>query len=134
MAKYKPVEGLPEFQSSFWADVSGIEVGSLTVQVDDDEWLIAFTFSPYQGLRLTTEDCFLWPEDVLYERPLFEMVDSPWIEELKAGLKVNDSSATFMDEAHHFLIPARQNVIEVVAWNVKWEITSLRSTPPTISR
>ena len=46
---------------------------------------------------------------------------SPWLDELRDGLAEVDHHADFLDKAVHFLVPAGDNVLEVVAWRVEIE-------------
>ena len=80
-------------------------------------------FEVFQAVRVITEDCFIYPVG-LFEISLgmVEVVDSPWIEELKADLARHHPGAVFMEQAKHFLIPTRYKVVEVVGWRVTWEI------------
>jgi hypothetical protein len=52
-------------------------------------------------------------------RHVCEAEGSDWVEQLRAD--VRDSYATFMDHAHHFFIPAGDLIIEVVAWQLRWQ-------------
>jgi hypothetical protein len=75
-----------------------------------------------------TADCFdLPPEIQAFPKEIVEVIDSPWIAELKAVLKKTDHTATFMDRARHFLIPAQDEFIEVVAWDLSCERLSAPS-------
>jgi hypothetical protein len=81
-----------------------------------------FVFEPYQAVRVTTADCFSTPGGLtLIPQAVVEVADSEWIAELKASLTRIDHTATFMDKAHHFLLPLQDDFLEVVAWAVRCE-------------
>ncbi|MGH2351656.1 MAG: hypothetical protein ACRDI2_10055 [Chloroflexota bacterium] len=100
-----------------------VERSRVRVDLDDEEeQRLRLTFGPFQAVRVTTADCFLAPRGLRSVRQrVVEVVDSPWVEELRAAQRQIDHTATFMDRARHFLIPAPDGVIEVVAWGVQWE-------------
>lgn len=81
-----------------------------------------FVFQTRQAVRVLTSDCVIRPEGVgyVYQR-LTEVTESAWLDELRTGLETQDPGARFMDRAHHYLIDAGDDVIEVVAWSVTWE-------------
>ncbi len=87
--------------------------------VDEQRW--SFSFQPYQAVRITTQDCFLVsPSSGLYKGGVFLVEESPWIADLKAALHQIDQFATFLDQAHHYVIPSGDDVVEVVAWCMRW--------------
>jgi hypothetical protein len=100
-----------------------IEIRGRKIRVvleDDDGHQVELVFQPYQALKLTTVDCFLWlgeirlpPNQVTYQNA------SPWLEELKSALHMIDTSADFMDKALHFTIPAGDDILEVAAWKIE---------------
>jgi hypothetical protein len=128
--RFEPVPSFPPFDGTIGLSFLEVEEHTVRVSVTDD-WLtyIHLRFSPFQGLRLTTEDCFPWPQELDRSDTLLRVVDSPWIEELRAGLAGCDPSADFMDRAHHFLILSRHSVVEVAAWEVTWETVSPPAAP-----
>ncbi|MBK6904531.1 MAG: hypothetical protein IPH04_17445 [Saprospirales bacterium] len=94
--------------------------GEITLSVDDvDEKRFQLVFKPFQAIRVTTVDCFLFPTKSGFIRGgVFIVENSPWVLELREALRQIDRTATFMDKAFHYLIPAGDDVIEVVAWGV----------------
>lgn len=109
----------------------------IIVETKDHE-KVELAFQPYQGLKLTTVDCFLL-EDMpgnLYDRVsvriihyfffFFKLVQvrtsSPWLDQLKAVLRRHDSYATFMDRALHFTFVANDDWVEVAAWQVEFRV------------
>ena len=128
--RFLPVPGLPEFAGTIGLSFLEVEEHYVKVSISDD-WLAftRLTFAPYQCLRLTTEDCFLWPTELECHRTVVELADSPWIQQLRASLHTNDPYADFMDKAHHFLIPSRHSIVEVVAWELTWETVPGGATP-----
>jgi hypothetical protein len=99
-----------------------VKTAEMTLMLDDaDEHRRSLIFSPYQAIRITTQDCFLVSrESGLYKGGVFVVDDSPWIAELAASLSHIDSHATFLDRSHHFIIPSGDDVVEVVAWELRW--------------
>jgi hypothetical protein len=118
----EPVPGLPKLHTTPLAIVKadGIRV---TVSLDDEfEKRIVLKFEPYQAVRVVTADCFSLPQaHTIIPQTVVEIRDSLWVQELKSVLKRVDHTATFMEKARHFLIPAQDEFIEVVAWEIKWE-------------
>lgn len=88
---------------------------------DANEQRRHFIFSPYQAIRVTTQDCFIVPPDSgLHKGGVFLVEDSPWLVELQTALSQIDHMATFLDQAHHFVIPSGDDIIEVIAWSMEW--------------
>jgi Family of unknown function (DUF5990) len=55
---------------------------------------------------------------------MFEVLGSAWEEELRVAWHRIDHSATFMQEAHHYLILCRESPVEVVAWGFTWGVVT----------
>lgn len=100
-----------------------IEIKDRTIRLvleDAEGHEIELNFQPYQASKLTTYDCYLKPEGSAYVHDqIFYQKNSAWIEALKSTLKIIDRSATFLDQAVHFIIPAGDDVLEIVAWKVE---------------
>ncbi len=95
------------------------EGADLIVEFDkQDNERVRLTFSPWQALRVTTIDCYdvrsLLIEGRLHRRVL-EFMDSEWISALKGELHYHDYLATFLNDAHHFVLLFQDNVVEIVA-------------------
>lgn len=122
MVKLLPVEGLPRLNTTPLAEVVFKE-SRVIAEVDDaNERRWRFIFEPYQAIRVTTADCFSTPGGItLIPQTIVEVADSEWVAELKAALARIDHTATFMDKAHHFLLPLQDDFLEVVAWAVRCE-------------
>lgn len=87
-----------------------------------DEQRQHFVFRPYQAIRVTTEDCFLAsPDSGLHKGGVFVVEDSPWLLELRKALSQIDRGATFLDRSHHYVIPSGDDIVEVIAWGIKWD-------------
>ncbi len=96
----------------------------MTLEADDQaERRVRLIFEPYQAVRVITADCFDVPQGLMLSVPwpVFECLNSPLIAELKQILARTDVTATFMNDTRHFLIPLRDDFLEVVAREVKWE-------------
>ena len=121
------IGSLPKLHVSPMAVVQ-VGGGRVLVEVDDvDENRIRLVFQPYQAVRITTTDCFDVPDGPpMIAQTVLEVIDSPWIEELAATLKRVDHTATFMTKARHFIVPAQDDFVEVVAWDVSSEAISLQ--------
>lgn len=119
MAELKVIHKLSTMSAS--PDARAIVEGSkVKVELDDDERKLRLSFAPYQALRITTADCFAVTDDiVLTPRTIMEVLDSDWLLTLRTALAQADESASFLDRSHHFLIPACDDVIEVVAWELE---------------
>ncbi len=100
---------------------------SVTIWLDDvNGKRKRLLFQPCQAFRSTTEDCadfsfldglhngFPWKR---YERPVYEVVWSLWIEELRRSLIVPDDD--FLKKAHHYILHLGKSVVEIVAWGVE---------------
>ena len=100
---------------------------SVTVCLDDaDGKRKRLLFRPYQAFRSTSEDCadfsfldglhngFPWKR---YERPVYEVIDSPWIRDLRQSLAVPNDD--FLEKSHHYVIHLGKNVVEIISWNVE---------------
>ena len=97
-----------------------IKKASVIVQLDDEtEKRLQLEFSPYQGVRITTADCFKMPSGLpVIRRTIMEIQNSSWISELRDNLKNNDMTANFLDKSRHFLLPLGDDFLEVVAWDI----------------
>jgi hypothetical protein len=90
------------------------------VVTDRDDRRITMRFQPYQAMRMTTGDCYRptdgrpgHPERIEWAR------SSALLDELTAALAEVDSRATFMEDAVHVIIPAGDDVLEVVATRIE---------------
>jgi len=98
-----------------------IETPKVVVHLDDEsERRVQLEFKPYQGVRITTVDCFDSPSrSSLLSNTIVEVLNSSWIFELHHNLKHIDFTANFMKYSRHFLVPLGDDVLEVVAWNME---------------
>lgn len=88
---------------------------------------LVLTFKPYQAARLVTVDCYRAPEGLGHRpRSIHWARSSAWLDELRERLAELDPGADFMERAIHFLVPAGDDVLEVVAWQV--EVTHMGRT------
>jgi hypothetical protein len=123
----RPLDGIPKLHATPLADVYIKRPRYVVVELDDEqENRIRLMFTTYQAVRVITADCFSLSEEIdLIPQTVVEIVESPWVKELAEELWRADHTATFMQKARHFLIPAQDDFIEVVAWNIACE-----SIPP----
>lgn len=102
------------------------EGAHLRVEFDDVKGRrVRLTFSPWQALKVTTIDCFdvrALLIDGRLSRRLLELTNSQWVAALKEELHQHDHQATFLDQAHHFVLPFQDNIVEVVAWKFECNI------------
>jgi hypothetical protein len=78
-------------------------------------------FRPTQAVAITTVDLWSPPDgEGLVGRRVSEVMDSAWRHELWERLAAHDPHASFMDHARHFVVPAEDDVIEVLAWQLLW--------------
>ena len=81
---------------------------------------LVLTFQPYQAARVVTVDCYRAPEGLGHRpRSIYWSRSSAWLNELRGRLTELDPGADFLDRAIHFLVPAGDDVLEVVAWRVE---------------
>jgi hypothetical protein len=119
--RYRPVPGSPTIHRVPRPEIT-IQRAAVTITLDDaGDHRHSFVFSPYQAVRVTTQDCFLAPPDSGFRKDgVFVVEDSPWIAELKSALAQVDRLATFLERSHHFVVPSGDDIVEVVAWEVRW--------------
>jgi len=109
-------------------DEMRITSNSLIINFDDiNEKRCEIIFKPYQALKVTTADCF--DKDILlingnletgrYQQHILEVENSEWIEELKNILLETDPNANFLEKARHFILDMGDNIIEIIATNIK---------------
>lgn len=116
------VAGLPRLHVTPLAVVHA-DTQRVVIELDDEhEARGRLVFEPYQAVRITTADCFVLDDLSILAQTVAEVVDSPWLRVLRAAQLRVDARATFMKAARHFLVPAQDDFIEVVAWNVRWEV------------
>lgn len=121
MPTWTVIDDLPELTR---IPVGTVQAGmhNVIVTLDDDDRKLTLAFSPFQGLKITTTDCFMIPDDMnLVHRTIMEVHNSEWLAELSAGLAITDETATFRGKSRHFLIPVYDNYIEIAAWNIRFE-------------
>lgn len=116
------------FNNVPYADIS-IKGSQLKISLDDkDENRITLCLYPIQAIKLITEDCYDFPAEIIneckqkygfYKRHVVEILDSPWIQQLKTTASMYQNDAGFLDKSRHFLIDLRDNIVEVVAWNIE---------------
>ena len=119
--RHVPITGVPQLQRLAVPTVS-VYTPDAVVEVDDaDDQRLRLAFSPLQAVRIRTADLYVKPDGATFHADrLVEVTGSTWLEELSADLRQVDHTATFMQRARHFLVPAGDLVIEVVAWAVEW--------------
>ena len=87
----------------------GREGLTLRLVEEDTEQTWVMTFASVQAFKSTTEEC---AASILSRLPeqggFFEVLDSPWLDELGRG------QASFLDEARHYVICCYDEVIEIV--------------------
>lgn len=117
-----PLPGIPRLHATPLASVH-VESTRVVVEVDDEsEHRVKLVFEPYQSVRVTTADCFALPEDLaIIPNTVVEVTNSRLVRELRAVQRRVDETALFMEKARHFLVPAQDDFIEVVAWDIRLE-------------
>lgn len=114
--KFLALQTLPILHRTPLATVR-VENSAVIVEADDaEERRIQLVLRPYQALRMTTTDCFLIPVGAVFDpRFVIEVLDSEWISDLKRSLSRVDKTATFLNNARHFLIFLQEDFLEVVS-------------------
>ncbi len=106
-------------------EILSIDPYCVNIELDDvSEKRFTIKASPYQAVRIVTIDCLSSMEyfneycfrDGIYHRHILEILESKWVEELRAGLA--DENAIFLDNAKHFVLPLQDIVIELIAENI----------------
>lgn len=120
--RFLPVEGIPRLNTTPLATVT-VDSPRVTVELDDEnEARFRLVFEPYQAVRMVTADCYVPPVGVpLIANTMLEVIESSWVDELRASLRVSDAGADFMDKAHHYVVPLQDDFLEVVALRVTVE-------------
>jgi len=88
--------------------------GSVSIIVEDGERVVEIRFVSVQAARVTTADAFLSP-GLLPSDGVYEVTPSPWVVELRAVLVEADPDATFLDDAHHYIVVGYDDVVEVIS-------------------
>lgn len=115
-------ESFPRIHTTPLAKVISSESKTFVELDDENEHRLRITFKPTQATRLITYDCFSLPDGLeIRSKNVIEVVDSPWIIELNKVLSSSDSSATFLDQSKHYLLPLQDNFLEVIAWEASYE-------------
>jgi hypothetical protein len=126
--RFLAIEGIPRLHTVPLTTVRH-EQGTVRVEYGDHEnYTVCLVFEPMQAYRVTTADCFVIPQGFL-PYTVVEVLDSPWIAELKAALRIRHRYATFMEKARHFLIPGGDDFVEIVAWSVRLEEEAAQDLP-----
>ena len=117
--KFVTVPGIPILNTAPLAEIR-VKGWRISVFLDDSNGKrFEIAFDTYQAMRLITEDCYLVPEDVSFSRrTIVEVLNSNWIDELKANLSSVDIDANFLDRSRHFILPLGDSFLEVVAWTL----------------
>lgn len=120
--RFVPIAEMPRLHSVPRAEVE-IRERRVVISLDDaSERRLRLIFRPYQAVRVTTIDCFLVPPKSGFSRTGVSRVEgSVWLEELRAALARIDRDATFLQTATHYVIPAGDDVVEIVATGMEWE-------------
>lgn len=103
-----------------------IEITDTVIKIDYDDIggnRVRITFNTYQAFKITTIDCVSaqdYYNDFCYKngihhRYILEVIDSPWIKDLRNNL--TDTTATFLDKAHHYFLLLGDNVLEIIAFD-----------------
>ena len=112
------VEGIPRLHTVANPEIKVSPSNELIVEADDrNERRFRLVFSPFQGIKIITIDCYKVPEALApLSGHVMEISNSEWMDELRRVLSRKDETATFMDKARHFMVPLGDAVLEVVAW------------------
>lgn len=118
---YRKIPGAPSIHAVPMPEMQ-VQTAKVSLTLDGaDGQRRTLLFYPFQAIRVTTQDCFVVsPESGLRKGEVFWVEDSPWIADLKEALSHTDHLATFLDPSHHYIVPCGDEVVEVVAWNLKW--------------
>jgi hypothetical protein len=96
--------------------------GELVVELfDASERRVELAFRPVQAVRIWTLDLWIPPAaEGDAGRRVFEVAGSGWRRELARQLEELHPTASFLDHARHFVVPAGDDVVEVLAWQLLW--------------
>jgi len=123
MVSWVPLGELPRLHETPLAVIRVDSLRTIVEADDQHERRVRLIFEPYQSVRVVTADCFLVPEGLTLSVPwtVVECLNSTWIAELRRNLARTDVTATFLNDARHFLVPLRDDFLEVVARDVRVE-------------
>src|SRR5581483_6704765 len=113
-----PIESIPAFHSVPHSDIHiRSSPNTIIILVDSEkEERICLRFSPYQAIRVTTDDCFSMRQYGTFPFARLCIIhNSLWKAELKRVLQSVDHNATFLDDAKHFILFTTEGAIEIVA-------------------
>jgi hypothetical protein len=128
-ADFAPLAGGPVLPAVMYPRITIADRVVEVVVTDTDERDVTLRFRPYQALRLTTMDCYLGPDALPRQLDGVQWSRaSAWLEELTGALSEIDLTADFMQRAIHFLVPAGDDVLEVVAWRIQVEPAGAAAT------
>lgn len=97
---------------------------SIDITLDDiNERRFKISVKPYQAFRVTCIDCLSSQDyyneycyrDGRYHRHILQIEDSSIIRELKLGLV--DKTASFLNDARHYVLPLQDILVDIVATN-----------------
>jgi hypothetical protein len=103
-----------------------IDTNSIEILLDDiAENRYKISAKPYQAIRIMTIDCVSSVDyhndycfrDGRYHRHILLMENSDFLNVLKEKA----SEPNFLEKAKHFVLPLQENIIEIIAYDVKVE-------------
>ena len=121
-----PIERIPKFHSVPLMRLRA-DLRRVTLSADSEKkQRVCLQFSPYQAIKVTTEDCFVFAKSGVIPFRLCVIQDSSWIPQLKKALKKVDHDATFLENAKHFILFATDGAVEVVATRMTFRMIKKR--------
>lgn len=82
---------------------------------------ISVEFDHLQALKLTSIDCYSFPEKwELSSNRIFLVQNSLWLSELRAALSLSDIDSTYLDNSKHFVIMGNDIFFEIIT--TEWKI------------
>ena len=120
-ARVQPVDGLDPVHTVPRPELRKTGAELVVALFDASERRVELTFRPVQAVRIWTVDLWIPPaaEDDAGRR-VVEVIGSGWRRELAGQLEELHPTASFLDDARHFIVPAGDDVVEVLAWELRW--------------
>jgi hypothetical protein len=120
-ARIQAVEGLEAVHTVPRAELRKTGAELVVELFDASERRVELSFRPVQAVRIWTVDLWIPPAaEGDAGRRIVEVVSSGWQRELAGQLEELHPTASFLDDAHHFVVPAGDDVVEVLAWQLQW--------------
>lgn len=122
-ARIEPVEGLEPVHDVPRPELRKAGAELVVELFDVRERRVELAFSPVQAVRIWTADLWIPPyAEGEIGRNVSEITDSGWRRDLAGQLEELHPTASFLEHARHFVVPAGDDYVEVMAWQLRWRV------------